>query len=323
MNKVKRIIIFLLFLVCAVSPLLAEPSMVATWTWKHEDPDIAYYRYQLDGEDEEKWIVVPGSVHSYSEKGLDAYTEYTLYLQCSYDGVIWSESAVSSALPLFIKETPVIKGVSVVEEVPVAEEVPAVEEVPVEEEVPVSPKSNGYGYKTNILVSTGVATNIISDRFSLYGTFPRLDLGLEFQNIIHAGPWGLGIRTDINTIVEPKEQNWNMFDINDWYSIWFDSSADVKLMMYLGNRGFDFYLGSGVGYTLFSPALNTPDYLVKYGHSLGNIGIFSTGWYVSGNLGLRVSFNELFSLGVETNYRYLLPAKKHTTSVDMVLGFHF
>ncbi|MGE4466314.1 hypothetical protein, partial [Sphaerochaeta sp.] len=73
---------------------------------------------------------VDSSVTSYTERGLDGTVDHTLYLQQSYDGVHFSESAISVAEAMFPPE----------EEVPVvaSEPVPAVEEMVAEEPVPVA-----------------------------------------------------------------------------------------------------------------------------------------------------------------------------------------
>lgn len=67
-----------------------------TWDWKLNDLDVTTFRFQLDGEDENKWIVVDSSVTSYSAKDLDGTKEYTLYLQQSDDGVFFSKSVKST-----------------------------------------------------------------------------------------------------------------------------------------------------------------------------------------------------------------------------------
>ena len=55
------------------------------------------YRYQIGGEDPDGWTVLPQDTDSLEISGLDADSEYTLYLQRSYDGINWSPSATSTA----------------------------------------------------------------------------------------------------------------------------------------------------------------------------------------------------------------------------------
>ncbi len=352
MNKAKRLVMVLAVLAALIAPVLAAQTMSVTWKWSHDDQNVSYYRYQLNNESEEGWTVVPNTVLSYDATELDPYQSYTLYLQCSYDGENWSESAVAVAEPLLVEEPEPVVVEEIVEEEPVVVEAPVeeepvviVEEEPVviveapveEDEIVVEEKEDAtavvekkaqynYGYKTNLLISGGASTNVTFDKFSLDGAFPRFSLALDLQNIVHAGHWGLGLRFDVNTILEPREQKWSNFDIKDTFkigTIWYDSSVDAKLMMYFGNDGFDFYLGGGAGYSIINPYFEKEDNQETFGHSLGNVGIFSSAWFASANVGMRFRVTDTFSLGLEANYRYLLPAKKSTASADLVLGFTF
>jgi hypothetical protein len=93
---------------------------------------------------------------------------------------------------------------------------------------------------------------------------------------------------------------------------------DYSLMAYFGNDVFDLYLGGGFGYSVFYPQLGTA--AADYGHSLGAVGLFESAWFASGNAGLRFMLNETLSIGAEVNYRYLIPAEKHSASGDIVFG---
>ncbi|MCH3918696.1 MAG: hypothetical protein LKE40_14800 [Spirochaetia bacterium] len=83
--------------------LLLLPSMVfatevaITWEWMQDDPNVTWFRYQLDGQDSSKWTVVPADTTSYTVQHLDGSKSYTLYLQQSYDGMNWSGSSNSVA----------------------------------------------------------------------------------------------------------------------------------------------------------------------------------------------------------------------------------
>ena len=94
-------------------------------------------------------------------------------------------------------------------------------------------------------------------------------------------------------------------------------------MAYAGNDAFDFYFGGGAGYSLFTPILGSDAEKKEYGHSLGDFAPFSSAWYISGITGLRFNVSETFSIGAELNYRYLMPAEKHSASADIVFGFSF
>ena len=70
--------------------------LVASWMWK-TDNDIKKFRYKVNNNDPAFWDhVVNGDVTTYSIRGVKKGEVYTLYLQQSYDGVNWSETAVST-----------------------------------------------------------------------------------------------------------------------------------------------------------------------------------------------------------------------------------
>ncbi len=165
---------FLLVALVLFSVSLFAAPVVVTWEWMLEDPNVTTFRYQVDGENPDQWIVVDSSVTSYTVKGLDGSQAYTLYLQQSYDGENFSGSAEAISEPLFPAEPealmadmeplaveavepvveeemvaadaePVVEEELVVaeeepvvaEEMVVAEEEPVVEEEPVADAVPV------------------------------------------------------------------------------------------------------------------------------------------------------------------------------------------
>ena len=97
MQKFKRLVIVLLTLLMIISVPLSAVGMTVTWEWALTDPDVTAYRYQLNGEDPDGWTVLSGDTSSLELSDLEAEKEYTLYLQSSYDGKNWSESATSVA----------------------------------------------------------------------------------------------------------------------------------------------------------------------------------------------------------------------------------
>ena len=314
--KLRKLVYALIVLMLLASPLMAAQRMNVTWNWESDDSGITLYRYQIGAEADDNWTVVDSSVLSFEATDLDPYMDYTLYLQASYDGEKWSETASATAVAMLVEE-------------PVVEEAPA-EAVEAEvAEVPAAKEKDGF--KFNLLVSAGANTDLSfaeGDKL-VNGAFPRVALGLDFQNIVELGFVGLGLRSDISAIAMPFEKNWanaptsieSIF--NGSSKIFLDSSIDMKLMAYIGGDVVDFYLGGGAGFSVFNPRLDGTDTQIEYGHSLSNIGIFSSAWYASANTGLRVRFNDTFSLAAEGNYRYLLPAEKHSVSADLVFGFTF
>ena len=130
----KRKCIAILAILVLMPALVFAVPVVVTWEWLLEDPMVTTFRYQLDGEDDDSWTVVDASVNSYTERGLDGTRDYSLYLQQSYDGIHFSESAVSVALAMFPPEDP-IETMVAEEPVVVAEEIAPVEIEPVAEEI--------------------------------------------------------------------------------------------------------------------------------------------------------------------------------------------
>ena len=92
MKKTLLIAILLFAFAFTLSALEAE----ITWVWFENDPDVQYYRYQIDGEDEDKWTVVDFFVNEVTVT-LDVSVMHTLYLQQSYDGILWSESSFTES----------------------------------------------------------------------------------------------------------------------------------------------------------------------------------------------------------------------------------
>ncbi len=139
MKKLTKVIFILALLITVVLPLSARKAMTVTWQWVLSDTKVTAYRYQMNGEKDGKWIVVDGRTSSYTASGLDPYLDYTLYLQASYDGVNWSESASSIAYAvLSVDDVPYVEE-SVVLPYEGELTVPETEvEAPVEEAAPVT-----------------------------------------------------------------------------------------------------------------------------------------------------------------------------------------
>ena len=91
----KRLLIAVILLFVSASALFALDGIV-TWTWYENDPNVEFYRYQLDGEEEGRWTVVDWSVTEVSLT-LDVSVIHTLYLQQSYDGEIWGPSSATDS----------------------------------------------------------------------------------------------------------------------------------------------------------------------------------------------------------------------------------
>ena len=87
--KPKRVLLLCLLLLCLLSSLSAHN---VEWSWSDTDEKVNYYRYQLNGTQEGKWTVVDSTTTSVVlpiEK-----SENTLHVQSSYDGSLWSDTAI-------------------------------------------------------------------------------------------------------------------------------------------------------------------------------------------------------------------------------------
>ena len=84
----------IILLVSAISLAAAEADV--TWVWFENDPNVQFYRYQIDGEDDDNWTVVNFLVNEVTVT-LDVSVLHTLYLQQSYDGIHWSASSFTES----------------------------------------------------------------------------------------------------------------------------------------------------------------------------------------------------------------------------------
>lgn len=422
--------------------VLANVSAVSiTWNWRQNDEGVQFYRYQVDGEDPESWMVVGNDVLSYKLDNAERDALYTLYLQQSYDGNKWSPSSSSTAVATVLKDSvpaesamdnkeilpspivvryvdspfgtisvnadeksvvigypeslasyagllpsylndaypEIMEYVAVTEsdnalvgtyafliddqasldsyadmltaelEMLIAEYVSAsVEEeaTSIEEAVevvaeeaaitePVEDIRKNVPFRFTLLFKGGVGNRISFVPFSFENGVENMrastGLALDFTNIISIGShFGLGIRSDISTdiLVSPAVKGWSNVSLDNFYKAEetydYDISADIKLMANVSAGPVDFYLGGGVGYSLFNQA-NTPE--ANATHTLGQVSIFkaayNSAWFASALTGIRFNLTDLFSLGAEIGYRFMLPAKAHIASADLIIGFTF
>ena len=172
MKKIASVLLLALFtMACA----LALEGLV-TWTWFENDPDVEFFRYQVDGEDDDNWTVVDWSVNEVTYE-LDVSVIHTLYLQQSYDGVIWSESSMTDS-EIFLPE----------------EET----EEPVEEEVPEQqPEQQPEQAAEEVVDISGLENGLESaeEKKEVYKPLRDIDLGFSYMNFIPdtKGPKSVGI----------------------------------------------------------------------------------------------------------------------------------
>lgn len=100
----KKALLTLAVLLISAFALFALEGNV-TWVWFENDPNVEYYRYQLDGEDDDNWTVVDWTVTEVTFT-LDVTELHVLYLQQSYDGVNWSPSSYTESEIYYENEEP-------------------------------------------------------------------------------------------------------------------------------------------------------------------------------------------------------------------------
>lgn len=228
----KKKFLTLLALLVLLPVMAFATDVVITWEWMLDDPQITGFRYQLDGEDPDNWTVVDGITSSCSIQHLDGSKEYTLYLQQTYDGVNWSPSALSVAMPLFSADD-VVAEEAVAEEVvaeEVAEEVVATEEAETVEEVKeteatdeetsasveetetpvVAVEKDPSDYYTSLSLrgTAGYSLNTVTGSGATYDQYSiAAGLGLGLNNIVSIGNVGLGLNIDTDFVVMPINGN--------------------------------------------------------------------------------------------------------------------
>lgn len=84
----RRFVSFVLMFFIAISLFATE----TIWMWDHNDSEVSFFRYSTSFD--EKWRVVPSDHYSVKLDSGDV-DDYEFYLQQSYDGEIWSDSAIA------------------------------------------------------------------------------------------------------------------------------------------------------------------------------------------------------------------------------------
>lgn len=91
----KKVLLAVIVLLISAFALYAAEADV-TWVWFENDPNVQFYRYQIDGEEDDNWTVVNFLVNEVTVT-LDVSVLHTLYLQQSYDGIHWSASSFTES----------------------------------------------------------------------------------------------------------------------------------------------------------------------------------------------------------------------------------
>ena len=212
--------------------------------------------------------------------------------------------------------------------VPVTEpEVPAV--IPLTPIAPAEVVEDESLFAFSLLVRGGVLSSF-DDTFTFDGRiFADLGLGFDFSHLISAGEnFGIGLRSDLDLNFLPKETGkWNLENPLDYFNVFVYGemvSLDLKVMMEFTAGPADIYIGGGAGFAIGNPFDNPAieDYLALGTFDIGKVR-FSMDWFASATAGVRFYTSDLFSIGAEVNYRYMVESQKHMGSAGIILGFTF
>lgn len=324
-------------------PLFAV-SVTVEWNWVQNDSDVRYFRYQVDGEAEDGWTVVDSSVTNYTAKGLDGSQSYTLYLQQSYDGVYWSQSASSASQPVVpqtaeveepvVTEEPAAVEAAVEEEPAAVEEEPAavVEEAVTEEEpavqepsvaeveeiapvtvTPSQPVKEPGSFKFVLSFAGGVGLNNIGEELD-YDYQAVIGLGFEDMVANNIMGWDLKLNLGFSALPVYGIENTtfdNLFDLGQYRKAMF---ADLMTGVNFKAGSTQFYLDGGAR-LLMNYGQNDSD-------ALFSLGKFDARVQITGLLGFRWNIG-WFNLGLEGQYVYDYIDNVHTVTPRLLFGFSF
>ena len=293
----KKLLLIAILLFVSVVGLFALDGIV-TWTWYENDPDVEFYRYQVDGEEDGRWIVVDRSVNEVSLT-LDVSVLHTLYLQQSYDGELWSpSSATDSEIYTESEEEPETYEEEVAEEP--EPEAPVAEQTVVDEEV--------------------AAATVIEDEIEVpvvevekYKPLRYLDLGIGYMDSIpdSAGPKTIGFNAAFTwTFLKT-----GIFDIGVKGNVGFYTSK--HLFISPSQTQLHAYVNAQA---LASTVVGNCEIWGSIGPDLGftfvNDNAFRMG--LSVELGLRYHRYKNFSIGFAvSDHYYVKPRAKMTNRLDL------
>ena len=215
---------------------------------------------------------------------------------------------------------------------PVKEEVAAEPQpvLPIAPLTPVAlPEEEDSPFAFSLLVRGGVASSFDTS-FSFSDTiFAEAGLGFDFSRILPIGDhFGFGLRSDLLVDFVPKANGkWDLEDNLQYFNVFNYAemtSIDLKLTMDIVAGPVDIYVGGGAGFAIGNPHDNSviSEYLQLGTFNIGSVR-FSMDWFASAIAGIRFYIGDVFSIGAEVNYRYMVESNKHMGSADLVLGFTF
>ena len=298
----RKLIVLAILLLFSMGAIFALTGLV-TWTWFENDPEVEYFRYQVDGEDDSEWTVVDWSVNEVTIL-LDISVLHELHLQQSYDGENWSESSIVES-EVFTDDDFKEPEEDLFFEDELSEETAAEETVDfTEEEVPLETAQNEQP-------EPELAEFPEEPK---YLPVKALDYGFGYLNSLpdSAGPKSLGVFVAYSrTFVKARE----------YFDIGFKANAAMYTSKQLFTDASATRLTSYVNaLALVTTMVGNSDIYLGFGPDLGfnliNDKAFRVG--ISLELGIRYHRSEKISFGLAfADHHYLFPTDKVANRFDM------
>ncbi|MCF7943639.1 MAG: hypothetical protein K9L21_04335 [Spirochaetia bacterium] len=307
--SVKKSCVFAVLIFLSLTIYAAEINIV--WKWHPIDDGITHYRYQKDGEDEDKWQVVDATVNSYSAGPLDASKVHVLYLQKSYDGINWSISGTGKYDPKIYgypetADEKTVEGDSDYAEEPGEDQAADIEAVDIGvsearinnsnlKQVPDSTSTSSTSASYGLELSFGLGNLIGFDKANRYadlpGTiFPAGSVDFILNNLVSdINGLNLGLITGLGfQLYSPQVSKVQFLDVH----------ALVTLSYALDyNLSFRF----GFGAAALSPYANLSQNTISF-FDPSDINIF---YGVAGKLSFLYAINNSYILGMQADGRML------------------
>ena len=293
MRKLAAVLLMLIF---ALSCVFATDGIV-TWTWFENDPDVEFFRYQVDGEDEGKWTVVDWSVNEVSLE-LDVSEVHTLYLQQSYDGIVWSQSSMTDS-EIYEPE----------EEEPYEEEF-STEEIQAPEEKPAESGDE-------VVDISGLSGEAIgaAEEPAKYSPLIALDFGVSYMNCLpdSAGPKSAGVFASysytfgkVGTFDYGVKANLSLYTTKNLFT----DTANTQLYSYLNALAM---MTTNVGNCDIYGAIGLD---LGFGFVKDNSVYFG----IAAEVGVKYHRFKTLSLGLAlSDHQYLAPVSKRVNRMDLKL----
>lgn len=294
-NMLKRIFVVLLVVLVATFTVSSAVELTATWKWKPSVPGVEYFRYQLNREIPGNWNVVPKEVTSFTAERLDGSVDNVLFLQQSFDGINWSESAAD-----------VIPGVSSEELLARAEAEEKANNInPDDTKVVIEVPSDNNSNNTEVVLATNPGSSVEDVVAAIQdGTLSDTLNAEEPVEVVEEAPVQVVAEVETPAVVAAEEAKakvvveedyYDYYRLNDYFTtISFGAQSQVFSK---ADADFAKKLGDNTAYTMNAYLPYAPGLFfdVAFKNMGGGFGNYS-------GIGLRLGFNYQLQLKDTTNY---------------------